>query len=155
MSSWAEVWETSVYEVMQRTIRFKMNRSGNISLNGNYIVDSGEFVSKMILERKFQIVKGSNLSWTGNPMTPQLNIKATYEKVVTNMGEYLGTSLPSLNVQLITNITGTMNKPDLKFNIDIPEVSSQIRETLNTKISNEDERYPIWVYPSTRKFQCI
>lgn len=123
-----------------KAIRFKMNRSGNISLNGNYIVDSGEFVSKMILERKFQIVKGSNLSWTGNPMTPQLNIKATYEKVVTNMGEYLGTSLPSLNVQLITNITGTMNKPDLKFNIDIPEVSSQIRETLNTKISNEDEK---------------
>ena len=123
-----------------KAIRFKMNRSGNISLNGNYIVDSGEFVSKMILEREFQIVKGSNLSWTGNPMTPQLNIKATYEKVVTNMGEYLGTSLPSLNVQLITNITGTMNKPDLKFNIDIPDVSSQIRETLNTKISNEDEK---------------
>lgn len=121
-------------------IRFRMARNGAVNLDGVYSVDRGTFTSKTILERTFQIGKGSSISWTGNPMTPELNISAKYSKMVSNMGQYLGTTLPQVNVVLGIDITGTMNKPELKFNISAPDVSSQIKETLASKTANEDEK---------------
>ncbi len=122
-------------------IRFRMFRNGNIELNGNYIVDNGTYVSKAILERTFQIAKGSSIKWDGDAMTPQLDIKANYSRMVTNAGEYLSTtSIPQLNVLLTVGITGTLNSPVVAFNVDAPDASTQLKETLATKMSNEDEK---------------
>lgn len=122
-------------------MKFRMERSGNISMNGSYIVDNGTFVSKAILDRTFQIARGSSIQWTGSPMLPDLNITANYTRTVTNAGEYLGMSLPQpINVVLTTKITGTLTKPDIAFGVSAPDVSSQVRETLADKMNNPDER---------------
>ena len=86
---------------MANNLRFNMNRTGMISMNGVYAVDNGTFVSKAILERTFQIQKGSSISWDGNVMNPDLNIVANYYRVVTNLGEYLTVGkLQPTNVEL-------------------------------------------------------
>lgn len=122
-------------------MKFRMERSGNISMNGSYIVDNGTFVSKAILDRTFQIARGSSIQWTGSPMLPDLNITANYTRTVTNTGEYLGMSLTQpINVVLTTKITGTLTKPDIAFGVSAPDVSSQVRETLADKMNNQDER---------------
>ncbi|MDN5626597.1 MAG: translocation/assembly module TamB, partial [Weeksellaceae bacterium] len=122
-------------------MKFRMERSGNISMNGSYIVDNGTFVSKAILDRTFQIARGSSIQWTGSPMLPDLNIIANYTRTVTNAGEYLGMSLTQpINVVLTTKITGTLTKPDIAFGVSAPDVSSQVRETLADKMNNQDER---------------
>ncbi|WP_027384580.1 translocation/assembly module TamB domain-containing protein [Epilithonimonas caeni] len=124
-----------------RNLKFKMERSGNIFMNGKYTVDNGTFVSKAILNRTFQIARNSNIQWSGNPMTPELDITANYTRTVTNAGEYLGMSLSQpINVVLTTKITETLTKPNIEFGLSAPDVSSQVRETLATKLSNEDER---------------
>ncbi|HBR10997.1 MAG TPA: translocation/assembly module TamB [Chryseobacterium sp.] len=122
-------------------MKFRMERSGNISMNGSYIVDNGTFVSKAILDRTFQIARGSSIQWTGSPMLPDLNITANYTRTVTNAGEYLGMSLTQpINVVLTTKITGTLTKPDIAFGVSAPDVSTQVRETLADKMNNQDER---------------
>ncbi len=123
-----------------RHLRFKMERSGNILMNGDYKVDNGTFVSKAILERTFQIARNSNIQWSGNPMSPDLNIIANYPITVTNAGEYLGMSLQPINVVLTTKITKKLTKPDIDFDVTAPDVSSQVRETLADKMNNQDER---------------
>ena len=123
------------------SIRFKMNRQAQVEMNGTYEVDKGTFVSKEILNRTFQIVKGSNIRWDGEPMTPALEITANYPRLVTNAGAYLGMSnIPPINVLLQTNIGGTLNHPDLKFGISALDVSSQVKEALAVKVSQEDEK---------------
>ena len=122
-------------------MKFRMERSGNISMNGSYMVDNGTFVSKAILDRTFQIARGSTIQWTGSPMLPDLNITANYTRTVTNAGEYLGMSLTQpINVMLTTKITGTLTKPEIAFGVSAPDVSSQVRETLADKMNNPDER---------------
>jgi len=123
-----------------RHLRFKMERSGNILMNGEYTVDNGTYVSKAILERTFQIARNSSIQWSGSPMSPDLNIIANYPITVTNAGEYLGMSLQPINVVLTTKITNTLTKPDIDFDVTAPDVSSQVRETLAEKMSNRDER---------------
>jgi len=122
-------------------LRFKMSNTGKIEMLGNYVVDNGTFLSKAVLERTFQISKGSNIQWDGNPMTPDLNINATYLRTISNAGQYLQmNNLPPINVQLITKISGKLNDPQIEFNIDAPDASSQLKEALATKLSNKDER---------------
>ncbi len=122
-------------------LKFKMSRSGNITMDGTYTVDNGTFVSRAILDRTFQIVRGSSIDWTGSPMLPDLDITANYVRSVTNAGDYLGMSiLQPVNVILTTKITGTLTKPDIEFGVSATDVSSQVRETLADKMSNKDER---------------
>ncbi len=122
-------------------LKFKMERSGNILMNGTYTVDNGTFVSKAILDRTFLIAKNSIIRWSGSPMTPDLDITANYTRPITNAGEYLGMSLTQpINVVLSTKITNTLTKPEIEFGVSAPEGSSEVRETLANKMTNKDER---------------
>ncbi|MGX9984963.1 translocation/assembly module TamB [Soonwooa purpurea] len=121
-------------------LRFRMERNGNVGINGTYIVDNGTFISKAILSRTFQISRGSRIRWDGNPMTPDLDINANYMRTVTNAGEYLGLSLQPINVQLTADISGTLTKPDVEFGVTAPDVSSQVKEALSAKMADESER---------------
>ena len=124
-----------------KNMRFRMDKTGNMRMSGSYSVESGTYISKAILEKKFDIKKGSNLHWSGDVMDPELNITASYDAIVSNMGEYLNTgSLPPVNVELQTRITNKLTAPNIQPVIQAPEVSSQVREVLNTKLATEEER---------------
>lgn len=120
---------------------FKMDRTGFMQLNGNYYVDSGTYVSKAILEKVFTIEKGSNIQWGGDALNPELDIVASYNRIVSNAGEYLNVNeLPPINVVLQAKISKNMKNPEVSFDIKAPEVSSNVREQLAFKMSSEDEK---------------
>ncbi len=122
-------------------LRFQMFPNGNISMNGTYMVESGTFVSEAILARTFQLARGSSIRWDGDAMTPALDLQANYLRAVTNTGQYLGVSaLPPVNVMLSVGITGTLNSPDVQLGLSAPDLSSQLKETLASKMMNEDEK---------------
>src|SRR5439155_924621 len=53
--------------------------SGKITLVGSYTLDKGAYqLSFNFLQRKFDIGKGSTITWTGEPTTAQLNVSAVY-----------------------------------------------------------------------------
>lgn len=122
-------------------LRFLMSRTGALSMNGDYFVDNGTFVSKAILNRTFQITKGSSIRWDGDIVAPQLDITATYLRTVSNAGQYLNMgSLQPINVLLSTRITQTLNNPKIELGVAAQDVSSSLKETLAEKMSNEDEK---------------
>lgn len=134
-----DIGEISVRGEAER-IRFQMQR-GAVDLDGIYTVTNGTFTSKAVLNKTFQIEKGSNIEWSGNPLTPRLDITANYARAVANAGEYLGLgALPPLDVMLQVKIAQTLNSPKIDLNVLAEDVSSQIRETLNAKLAQEDER---------------
>lgn len=122
-------------------LRFKMSRTGNIEMLGNYVVDNGTYISKAILERTFQIQKGSSIQWDGDAMTPELNITATYERTVSNANQYLQMSnIPPIDIMLVAKITKKLNNPTVDFNVEAPEASSQLKEALAEKMNDRDQR---------------
>ena len=122
-------------------LRFQMNRQGNIAMNGTYKVDNGTFVSKAILNKTFQIQKNSSIRWDGDAMKPALDITANYVRMVSNAGEYLSMGkLQPISILLQANITESLIDPKVELNVTAMDVSSQVRETLAAKMSQEGEK---------------
>ncbi|MEN4760121.1 translocation/assembly module TamB [Chryseobacterium sp. C39-AII1] len=122
-------------------LRFVMSRQGNIGMGGTYKVDNGTFVSKAILNKTFQIDKGSSIRWDGDAMKPALDIKANYVRMVSNAGQYLNMgSLQPISILLQANITQSLVDPKIDLNVTAMDVSSQVKETLAAKMSQEGEK---------------
>lgn len=121
-------------------LKFVMKPNGSMTLDGNYSVENGTYVSKAILEKKFLIDKSSNISWDGDPFNPALDITANYFITVSNASEYIGVgNLPPLNVQLQTAISQNLKNPKLDFDVLTPDVSSQTKEALAAKLNTSQE----------------
>ncbi|EJL71237.1 translocation/assembly module TamB domain-containing protein [Chryseobacterium populi] len=122
-------------------LRFQMSRQGNIAMNGTYKVDNGTFVSKAILNKTFQIERGSSIRWDGDAMKPALNITANYVRMVSNAGEYLNMgNIQPISILLQANITQSLVDPKIDLDVSALEVSSQVKETLAAKMSQDGEK---------------
>jgi hypothetical protein len=70
-----------------------------------------------------------------------LDIKANYVRMVSNAGEYLNMgSLQPISILLQANITQSLVDPNIDLNVSALDVSSQVKETLAAKMSQEGEK---------------
>ena len=130
--------------------------SGKTTLVGVYQVEKGSYeMSVSLLRRKFDIQKGSTITWTGEPTTANLNITAVYktETAPIDLVEQQFSGNPSelnqfkqripFNTLLI--LKGELLKPQISFDITTDEnnnaVSSNVTETVDGKLAQlrEDE----------------
>ena len=128
--------------------------SGKTTLVGVYQVEKGSYeMSVSVLKRKFDIQKGSTITWTGEPTTANLDITAVYktqaapidlveQQIDQNEINQFKQRIP-FNTLLI--LKGELLKPIIKFDITTDEknnaVSSLVTETIDGKLSQlrEDE----------------
>lgn len=110
-----------------------MDESGKLSLTGLYEVQKGSYqISLNLLKKKFEIVKGSTITWTGDPMSAIVDIKAMYatkaspiDLVESELGGLTNTELNKykqrLPVEVYLNMKGDLLKPQITFDVIIPE----------------------------------
>jgi len=128
--------------------------SGKTTLVGVYQVEKGSYeMSVSVLKRKFDIQKGSTITWTGEPTTANLDITAIYktqtapidlveQQVDQNELNQFKQRIP-FNTLLI--LKGELLKPVISFDITTDEknnaVSSAVTETVEGKLAQlrEDE----------------
>jgi len=107
--------------------------SGKTSLTGNYALTSGSYqVSMTFLSRKFDLQRGSTITWTGDPMSANINITATYlantpsiDLVEPQMANASQAELTRYKQKLPFNVnllmTGELMKPIIAFDITLPQ----------------------------------
>ncbi len=126
-----------------------IDQSGKVTLTGSYEIDQGGYeLSFNFIHRKFDIQKGSKITWTGEPTTAIIDVTAVYiantspiDLVINQISDptqkgYYQQKLP-FNVKL--NVKGELMKPDLTFGIDLPKegnlrVSNEVLTTVNTRL---------------------
>ncbi len=119
-----------------------IDKSGKISLTGNYKVSSGAYnLSLSFLKRRFDIRQGSTITWTGDPTSAQIDITATYVantepiNLMQDVSEAEQTTykekLP-FNVNL--HMTGEMLKPIISFDVTLPEQILSRWPNVDTKL---------------------
>ena len=110
-----------------------IDRSGKISLTGTYTMNEGAYeLSFNFLKRRFEIEKGSSITWLGDPTMAQLAIKAYYvantapldlvDKQISATSTMIrNTYRQKLPFQVYLKLDGELLKPLLSFDVILPE----------------------------------
>ncbi|MFV0171101.1 translocation/assembly module TamB [Empedobacter falsenii] len=127
-----------------------MDPSGKMTLVGVYQVEKGAYeLSVSLLKRRFDIQKGSSITWTGEPTTANLDITAIYKTkaapidlIEQQISGYSSSEMNMykqripFNTELI--LKGELLKPDIKFNIsmdkDNPSIATAVIENTQLKL---------------------
>lgn len=118
-----------------------IDQSGKLTMAGSYELQSGSYqVTLSVLKKKFDIQKGSVITWKGDPMSADVDITAMYEIKTSTIdlieSQSTGTSQSDINkykqkipVQVFLKMKGELLKPQITFDIALPSaISSQWRE---------------------------
>ncbi len=115
-------------------LNLNINMNGNIDLTGRYELSSGHYETNLynLVKRKFEIQKGSTITWAGDPTNALLNVKAIYEVETSAAPLMTSVSLggdaslsgkyrQSLPFLVYLNVDGHLTSPKLSFGLDMPE----------------------------------
>jgi hypothetical protein len=115
----------------EANLNANVGNDGAITLTGVYNIDDGAYLLNYnLIKRKFQIQKGSTITFAGDPLAADVNITATY---VANVPSYdlVERQVPdpaqlnyykqrlSFDIQLL--LKGEIMEPVITFNIELPE----------------------------------
>lgn len=126
--------------------------SGKVTLAGNYQMEQGSYdLTFNLLRRKFDIVKGSKITWEGEPTEATVNITAKYTAntapldLVKNQldpgiaATTRNTYLQKLPFDVMLKMEGKLLQPKISFDIILPEnknyaVGNDVLTTVRTKL---------------------
>ncbi len=128
-----------------------VNSNGDFSLVGDYIVQNGLFQFRIgnLVNKRFELVQGGRISWSGNPYSANVSIKGLY-KVKTSLSS-LGIQIDStssyknrVNVECYVVLTDELLNPNIKFEIKFPDLDPDFQravfaelDTTNTAMMNQ------------------
>ncbi|RUA12635.1 MAG: translocation/assembly module TamB, partial [Flavobacteriia bacterium] len=122
-------------------LQLNIDTNGKFEMFGELVIDRGEYLFKNIVSKYFIVKKGSTIIWNGSPFDAELNIIAvnhTKANPAVILDELKGTR--KIDIDLITNITGTLSEAKFDFDIEIPNSSSMVASELDFKLNNEDDK---------------
>ncbi len=120
----------------------EIDTKGKFNMFGDYNIDKGfyNFIYGGIINKPFEIKKGGLISWDGGPMDANLNLQAVH--TVKANPKVLLTDLNTnrkIEVDLITDIRGTLFNSTEDFGIIIPNSSSTVASELSFVLNDDDE----------------
>ena len=127
-------------------LNFKINTLGNFNMFGNFDVEKGSYFYKSlgIVNREFNILKGSRIVWNGDPYLGDLNINAKYE-VPGGANPAILIQNTSFNRKIPTNVNvvlagnfNEMETPD--FEIEFPNTSGPIKSELDYYLVDKEKK---------------
>lgn len=118
-------------------------KDDDFRMYGNYEISKGDylFTIQSIISRKFDINSGSTVRWTGNPYNAYIDIQAKYglNASLTDIIEDPNLRSTATNVNCLLNLSGTINSPTIKFDIDLPNSDDDTKSKLKSVINTEEE----------------
>ena len=103
-------------------LSMKYTPQGDLTLTGRYTLSGGlmKYALPVIAAKEFAIDNGSYVEWTGNPMDPMLNFKATDRiRASVSEGENGGTRTVNFDVSIV--IKKRLDDLSFAFDVSAPE----------------------------------
>jgi hypothetical protein len=116
-------------------LNYSLSPNGNMNLSGSYELSDGSYQLNLyeLVKKKFEITPGSRIVWSGDPMDAELKLTAVYRVEtsaadlmayqVTEQGATVTKYNQKLPFEVLLNINGTIQKPEISFGLDMPDGS--------------------------------
>ncbi|MGV9012123.1 MAG: translocation/assembly module TamB domain-containing protein [Flavobacteriales bacterium] len=137
---------------------FTYNAKGDMTLRGPFTVANGGYTLEFygLVKKRFDLVKGSTVTWSGDPLDAKLDIKAQYLAQTAAYGLVAGSEALSqdqqnrlqerLPFEVVISVDGSINRPEIDFGINLdrqyrnsyPQVASRLDQL--SQQGNIDDR---------------
>ena len=122
------------------------SQGNDLRMYGTYTIDRGKynFTLQDIIVKDFTIDEGSSISFTGDPYSARLDIKAVYnvnanlsdlDESFLNDRDLNRTNVP---VHAVLMARGDMRQPEIDFDLRFPTLTSDVDRKVKSIISTED-----------------
>ena len=114
-------------------LKYTLDFAGKDNLTGTYTISSGNlrYTPPMISQKNFDIIPGSTITWTGDMLNPQLNLKGTERLKASVKGQK-----EPVDFVIDAHVGGTLNAIDLKFDLN-SENNPYVQNELQTMGENK------------------
>jgi hypothetical protein len=115
--------------------RFAMT-GGLEVVQGSYL-----FTLQNVINKKFVVDPGGTITWFGDPYAAEIDLDTRY-RVRTRLQELLPneTGLPGrMDVDLVLGLQGNLLRPDIGFQIKVPQADTRIQALVESALINEEE----------------
>lgn len=112
-------------------------------MSGRYVISKGEYTFKFqtFLDRPFTVTEGSSITWNGDPLQAQIDIKAEYLAKNVDLSSLSATAGSGLNsnagqktdITILSTLTGNLQSPVIHFEFKLPEYSDLNRDYIVVK----------------------
>ncbi len=118
-------------------LKLEINTLGNFNIYGQYVVDKGDYLFTLqnVVNKRFELKKGSRLFWNGNPYQAEIDLKAVY-KLRANLYDLLQDTSSGyrkrIPVELELQLTEKLLSPEIEFAINLPTADEQTKQKLES-----------------------
>jgi hypothetical protein len=127
-------------------LRMEVTEAGDFNIYGDYVIDKGDYLFTLqnVINKKFVVQKGGTISFKGDPYDADINLSAIY-KVRTSLYELVKNIDSSaavkrtIDVNAIMNLSDKLMKPQITFDITLPNADDNTINLFKSQIYSEDE----------------
>jgi hypothetical protein len=123
-------------------LRILIPHNGDMEMYGTVVISEGDYLFTMrnLINKKFKIVPGGTIKWTGSPYDAVVDMKAKYTTRTTLTGfvtnNYDG---QRVQVDLIMDLKGIVTNPNINFQILLPNSNPSYQDELNNRLNDPDK----------------
>lgn len=125
------------------TLLMEINTNGKFKMWGDFVVYEGTYDFKYggIIDKKFEVVSGGNITWDGNPTKADLNLRALY-KTEANPAVLLENTMINRNIPVYVyiDILGDLTAVEPDFFLTYPNLGSVVKSELEYRIADKQSR---------------
>ena len=132
-------------------MQFQINTNGKFTMNGTYEVDKGEyfFTLKNFLGKKFKVSSGGTVTWSGDPMEAEVDLKALYTvrtrvssimdpiKYTAQQVQEMSSTVP---VDVVMYMKGNLWNPLTSLDLELSKANVRAQEIVADNIIGESEK---------------
>lgn len=123
-------------------IKMTVDPAGEFTMDGEYIINRGSFFLTLqsILNRNFEIRRGSKITWSGDPYNAEINLKAVY-KVKTKLGQFAPEqdSATRVPVDCVIALSNRLLNPEIKFTVEFPDLKDDTKQFIYARLDTNDQ----------------
>ena len=120
----------------------------DISIFGTYTVNRGSYQLNLqdVINKNFDVLSGSSVSFKGNPMDADLNITARHTVNYVPLKDLSPEMTGNVHVNCLLHIGGTLNAPTVAFDLELPQGTEEEKAMLRSYTGTDEQMSLQFIY---------
>jgi hypothetical protein len=130
-------------------LKMEIGADNDFKMYGDFTIEEGDYLFTLqnVINKKFKIERGGNITWNGEPYDANVDFKAAYNLKTTLNSLVIDTSYYTNNdyykkripVECQVFLTEKLMNPNIKFDINLPTADEEAKTLLKTAINTEEK----------------